>query len=192
MSPKFPTAAAAFQTTYGGGNDDAFVSKFDPTGSTLLYSSYLGGTQTDNGNGIAVDTSGSAYVAGQTCSTNFPVSNPEQASPGGNCDAFVSKVSILNGIQLNPAALTFPAQSLNTTSAPQTVTLTNGDNPLTISSITLGGTNAGRRSRFPSASTCVAPSSLDPGTKCTIIVTFSPTTPGVRKATITHDGQRAG
>ncbi len=150
----------------------------------MLYSSYLGGTQTDNGNGIAVDTSGSAYIAGQTCSTNFPVSNPEQPGPGGNCDAFISKVSILNGIQLNPAALTFSAQSLNTTSAPLTVTLTNGDNPLTISSITLGGANPSAFA-ISSASTCVAPSSLNPGTKCTIIATFSPTTPGVSNATIT-------
>jgi len=184
VSQNFPTAGAAFQSAYGGGNDDGFVTKMNPTGSALVYSSYLGGTQTDNGNGIAVDTSGSAYVAGQTCSTNFPVSNPEQAAPGGNCDAFVSKVSILNGIQLNPLALTFSAQSLNTTSAPLTVTLTNGDNPLTISSITLGGTNPGAFLISPS-STCVAPSSLNPGATCTIVATFSPTTPGVSNATIT-------
>jgi hypothetical protein len=184
VSQDFPIAAAAFQGTYGGGNDDAFVTKMNPTGSALIYSSYLGGTQTDNGNGIAVDTSGSAYVAGQTCSTNFPVSNPVQAAPGGNCDAFVSKVSILNGIQLNPSALTFTAQSLNTTSAPLTVTLTNGDNPLTISSITLGGADAGAFA-ISSSSTCVAPSSLNPGAKCTIIATFTPTMPGVSNATIT-------
>ena len=184
VSQDFPIAAAAFQGTYGGGNDDAFVTKMNPTGSALLYSSYLGGTQTDNGNGIAVDTSGSAYVAGQTCSTNFPVSNPEQAGPGGNCDAFVSKVSILNGIQLNPSALTFSAQSLNTTSAPLTLTLTNGDNPLTISTITLGGANPDAFA-ITSASTCAAPSSLNPGAKCTIVVTFTPTTPGVSNASIT-------
>ncbi len=184
VSQDFPIAAAAFQATYGGGNDDAFVTKMNPTGSALLYSSYLGGTQTDNGNGIAVDTSGSAYVAGQTCSTNFPVSNPVQAGPGGNCDAFISKVSILNGIQLNPSALTFSAQSLNTTSAPLTLTLTNGDNPLTISTITLSGANPDAFA-ITSASTCAAPSSLNPGAKCTIIVTFTPTTPGVSNATIT-------
>jgi hypothetical protein len=184
VSQDFPIAAAAFQGTYGGGNDDAFVTKMNPTGSALVFSSYLGGTQTDNGNGIAVDTSGSAYVAGQTCSTNFPVSNPVQAAPGGNCDAFVSKVSILNGIQLNPSALTFTAQSLNTTSAPLTVTLTNGDNPLTISNITLGGADASAFA-ISSSSTCVAPSSLNPGAKCTIIATFTPTTPGVSNATIT-------
>ena len=184
VSPDFPTAAAAFQTSFGGGNDDAFVAKIDGTTHTLDYSSYLGGTDTDNGNGIAVDTSGSAYVAGQTCSTNFPVSNAEQVTPGGNCDAFISKVSILNGIQLNPSALVFPAQSLNTTSAPEAVTLTNGDNPLTISSITLGGTNPGDFA-ISGTSTCAAGSALNPGVQCTIIATFSPTASGVRKATIT-------
>ena len=96
----------------------------------------------------------------------------------------MSKISILNGIQLNPAALSFPAQSLNTTSAPETVTLTNGDNPLTISSVVLGGTNAGDFA-ISGASTCAAGSALDPGIQCTITVTFSPTGPGVRKATIT-------
>ena len=92
LSQDFPIVGAAFQPVYGGGNDDAFVAKLNPTGTALAYSSYLGGTDTDNAYGIAVDASGSAYVAGQTCSTNFPVSNPEQVSPGGDCDAFISKV----------------------------------------------------------------------------------------------------
>ena len=121
---------------------------------------------------------------GKRARTNFPISNPEQAGPGGNCDAFISKVSILNGIQLNPSALTFSAQSLNTTSAPLTLTLTNGDNPLTISTITLGGANSDAFA-ITSASTCAAPSSLNPGAKCTIVVTFTPTTPGVSNASIT-------
>lgn len=180
VSPDFPVAGAVFQTTYGGGNDDAFVSKIDPTGATLLYSSYLGGTDTDNAYGIAVDTAGSAYVGGQTCSFDFPVANAEQVSSHGNCDAFVSKVSILSGIALNPAGLVFPAQSLNTTSAAESVTLTNGDSTLTSLSIALGGTNAGD---FAETTTCAAP--LAAGATCTITATFSPTATGVRKATIT-------
>ena len=149
----------------------------------LHYSSYLGGTDTDNAYGIAVDTSNpaSAYVAGQTCSTNFPVSNPEQVAPGGDCDAFVSKISILDGIQLNPSSLVFAAQSLNTTSAPETVTLTNGDNTLTSLTISsLGGANPGD---FSESSTCAPP--LTRGGKCAITVTFTPTAIGVRTATIT-------
>jgi len=174
------TAGPAFQASYGGGNDDAFVAKIDATTLTLDYSSYLGGTDTDNAYGIAVDTSGSAYVAGQTCSTNFPVSNPEQITPGGDCDAFVSKVTILNGIQLNPSSLVFPAQSLGTTSAPETVTITNGDNTLT--GLTVGAPTGPNAGDFAQTTNC--PTTLAPGAQCTVTVTFTPTTSGVGTASI--------
>jgi Beta-propeller repeat/Abnormal spindle-like microcephaly-assoc'd, ASPM-SPD-2-Hydin len=174
------TAGPAFQATYGGGNDDAFVAKIDATTLTLDYSSYLGGTDTDNAYGIAVDTSGSAYVAGQTCSTNFPVSNPEQITPGGDCDAFVSKVTILNGIQLNPSALVFPAQSLGTTSAPEIVTITNGDNAVT--GFTVGNSTGPNSGEFAQTTNC--PSTLAPGVQCTVTVTFTPTSSGVGTASI--------
>ena len=195
VSPDFPvcvngtspgcstTAGPAFQATYGGGNDDAFVAEIEATSHLLHYSSYLGGTDTDNAYGIAVDASNpaSAYVAGQTCSTNFPVSNPEQVAPGGDCDAFVSKVTILNGIQINPSSLTFPAQSLGTTSATETVTITNGDLPITALSVaTPTGPGAGE---FAETTTC--PPALNPGGQCTITVTFTPTAPGVATASIT-------
>jgi len=82
-----------FQSTYGGSND-AFVTKFNPAGSALVYSSYLGGSEFDDGFGIAVDSSGSAYVTGPTSSTNFPTQNPFQSTfGGGNGDAFVTKIS---------------------------------------------------------------------------------------------------
>jgi hypothetical protein len=174
------TAGPAFQATYGGGNDDAFVAKIDATTLTLDYSSYLGGTDTDNAYGIAVDTSGSAYVAGQTCSTNFPVSNPEQITPGGDCDAFVSKVTILNGIQLNPSSLVFPAQSLGTTSAPEIVTITNGDNAVT--GFTVGNLTGPNLGEFAQTTNC--PSTLAPGVQCTVTVTFTPTSSGVGTASI--------
>lgn len=180
VSTDFPTTAAVFQHTYGGGNADAFVIKLDPTGSTLVYSSFLGGSNTELGTGIAVDTSGSAYVTGLTCSQDFPLAHALQAAPGGNCDAFVSKVTILAGIALNPAGLVFPAQSLGTASQPQTVTLTNGDAPLTITSIALGGDNPGD---FTESNTCST--FLPPGGQCTITVVFTPTVAGIRKASVT-------
>ncbi len=180
VSTDFPTTASIFQPAYGGGNADSFVAKLDPAGTTLLYSSYLGGSNTELSSGIAVDTTGSAYVTGQTCSQDFPLSNPLQAVPGGNCDAYVSKVSILAGIALNPAGLVFPAQSLNATSQPQTITLTNGDNPVTINSIAISGANAGD---FTQTNTCGT--SLSAGAKCTITVTFMPTANGLRKASLT-------
>jgi hypothetical protein len=95
-----PTTAGTFQTTLGGsaGVPDAFVTKLNPTGTALLYSSYLGGSETDVGNGIAVDSTGNAYVTGFTYSTNFPTTtgafqtvNPGPA--GGKADAFVTKLN---------------------------------------------------------------------------------------------------
>jgi hypothetical protein len=179
VSTDFPVAGAVFQTQFGGGNADAFVTKLDPTGATVVYSSYLGGSNTEIGYGIAVDTDGSAYVAGQTCSQDFPLANPEQPTYGGNCDAFASKVSILDGIILTPTALTFPSLNIGATSLPQTVKLVNGDNTVNISSISLFGGNSGD---FAETTTCPNPGSLQPGAECSLSVTFSPMATGIRKA----------
>ena len=90
-STDFPTANAIQPANVGGW--DAFVTKIDPAGSALVYSTYLGGSGTDYGNGIAVDISGSAYISGQTFSSDFPVKNPIQSVNGGGGDAFVAKIS---------------------------------------------------------------------------------------------------
>jgi hypothetical protein len=93
-STNFPVANA-FQTHFGGGDRDAFVTKLNANGSALLYSTYLGGGGTDEqGNRIAVDSSGSAYITGATTATNFPVTNAIQSTPGGNVDAYVTKFSV--------------------------------------------------------------------------------------------------
>jgi uncharacterized protein (TIGR03437 family) len=81
------------QGTYGGGDFDAFVTKLNPAGSALVYSSYLGGELADVGNGIAVDLFGNCYLTGVTGSTNFPVSNPIQAQNRGSNDAFITKLN---------------------------------------------------------------------------------------------------
>lgn len=75
-------------------NGDVFVSKLDPTGSTLIYSTYLGGSRFDSGFGIAVDSSGSAYVSGDTGSSNFPVTTGafRTKTGGGTTDVFLSKL----------------------------------------------------------------------------------------------------
>jgi len=90
-SANFPTKNA-FQAALGGAND-AFVAKLDPTGSALVYSTFLGGAMEDFANAITVDASGNAYVAGGTSSTNFPTKNPLQPVSGGFRDAFVAKLS---------------------------------------------------------------------------------------------------
>lgn len=178
-STDFPVSTAVFQPAYGGGNADAFVTELNPAGAALLYSTYLGGSNTESGNGIAVDTLGAAYVAGQTCSTDFPLSNPAQITPGSNCDAFISKVIVSPGIALSPSGLTFAPQLVNTTSAPQSITLDNGDNALTITSITISGDDAGD---FAETSDCGT--TQPPGGKCTISVTFTPAASGTRTASI--------
>lgn len=88
----FPVTPGAFQTTQGGGSStDAFVTEFDTTGSSLVYSTYLGGNNEDDGEAIAVDSSGNAYVTGQTASVNFPLQSPVQPNYGGVPNAFVSE-----------------------------------------------------------------------------------------------------
>jgi hypothetical protein len=80
QSTNFPTTGGAFDRTFnvdtcprcGIDQYDAFVTKLNPTGSALVYSTYLGGFQIDDGMAIAVDAAGNAYVAGQTDSSNFP------------------------------------------------------------------------------------------------------------------------
>jgi hypothetical protein len=80
------------QAQYGGGNVDAFITELDATGTTLLYSTYLGGKSDDCTVGIAADAAGDLTTAGYTASTNFPVVNAVQAINGGSWDAFVTRL----------------------------------------------------------------------------------------------------
>lgn len=91
QSPDFPIAGG-FQGTLGGGQD-AFITEFGPSGSSLRYSSYFGGLNDEHAAGIAVDSLNEAVVAGYTLSTNLTVVNPFQPHSGGNQDAFVTKVN---------------------------------------------------------------------------------------------------
>ncbi len=82
-SKDFPTTPGAAQPTFGGGgpysnSGDAFVAKFNPTGSTLLWSTYLGGSLDDNSTGITVDSNRNVYVTGDTSSLNFPTRQAAQ------------------------------------------------------------------------------------------------------------------
>jgi hypothetical protein len=96
QSNQFPTKSA-LQSSFGGGTQDAFVAELNPAASpaasTLVYSTYLGGSQDDAGNGIAVDSSNNAYVIGQTNSSKFPTLAATQPTIGGLSDGFVSEIS---------------------------------------------------------------------------------------------------
>ncbi len=91
-SSDFPTKNA-YQAFYRGGYGDIFISRFSPSGSSLGYSTYLGGNSADSGYGIDVDSSGSAYVVGVSVSSNFPVVSAYQSSCRGSYDAVVAKLT---------------------------------------------------------------------------------------------------
>jgi len=90
QSADFPVIGA-FQTVIGGGFD-AFVTKLNSNG-TYVYGTFLGGVANEHVGGIAVDSSGAAYLAGGTFSTNFPLAGAIQATNHGGQDAFVAKLS---------------------------------------------------------------------------------------------------
>ena len=75
------------------GSNDVFVAKINPIGNALVYATYIGGTGDDRAYGIAVDSTGAAYVTGSTMSTNFPVRNPLQSKLAGAHNAFVLKLN---------------------------------------------------------------------------------------------------
>src|SRR5262245_24866583 len=97
-SPNFPTQNA-FQPTYGGGYDDAFVTRLPLSGGPASYSTYLGGTAGDLALALALDSTGAAVVAGVTGSPNFPTQNAFQPTLGGVIanDAFVTRLPLSGG-----------------------------------------------------------------------------------------------
>jgi hypothetical protein len=101
-SSSFPTTGGAFDRTFNVDNcprcgidqEDAFIAKLNAAGSSLIYSTFLGGTQFDDGMAIAVDTAGNAYVAGETGSSNFPTTaGAFDRTRNGEFDVFVTKLN---------------------------------------------------------------------------------------------------
>ncbi len=92
-SSNFPTTNGAYQRTYGGGTNDCFLSHLNSTGSSLLCSTYLGGSSADICDGICLDNSGLAVIAGSTASANFPTTIGAflRIYSGGTNDGFVAK-----------------------------------------------------------------------------------------------------
>jgi hypothetical protein len=93
-SPDYDVTPGAFQTTNGGGFGDVFVTKLNAAGTALVYSTYIGGSGFEVGRGIAVDSSGNAYVTGPTSSTDYDVTpGAFQTTNGGEADVFVTKLN---------------------------------------------------------------------------------------------------
>jgi len=93
FSSDFPTTVSAYDASHNGGLD-VFVFKLNYTGSTLIYSTFLGGVNDELGRGIAIDLSGNAYVTGDTDSSDFPTTaNAYDTSNNGGRDVFVLKLN---------------------------------------------------------------------------------------------------
>ena len=92
-SSDYPTTANAFQRIFAGGPSDTWIAKLSADGSSLVYCTYLGGSGTENGNGLTVDDQGNAIVAGATNSPNFPAAAALQPQLGGNFDGFIAKLN---------------------------------------------------------------------------------------------------
>jgi Beta-propeller repeat len=98
-SPDFPTTSDSLQRTGGGNSVDVFISKVAPQGSSLEYSTYLGGIGQEAAYGIALDSARNAYITGYANDLEFPVASPVEGTGGGFNDAFVSKLNV-NGSAL--------------------------------------------------------------------------------------------
>ncbi len=179
-STNFPITRGAFFPA-NKGSFDGFVAELRPAGAGFVYSTYLGGSSTDTGLGIAVDATGNVYVVGRTYSTDLPIT-PNAIEPlfVGTTQGFVAK--FVPGDQVWPLALSFGTQTLGSTSAPLTAALTNsGTSVLTISSVAIAGTAAADYA----ISTNKCGATLAVGVSCSISVTFTPTTTGVLAAALT-------
>jgi hypothetical protein len=178
-STNFPTKSPLQPTN--AGHNDAFVTRINPSGSALVYSTYLGGSADDQGTGIALDGTGNAYIASYTTSTDFPTMHPLQPNYGGGGDGFVAKINITpSDVTLFPLHLDFGSQPMGITSGPRVSTLTNaGGDTLTIKSISVIGTNSGD---FAQTNNCGT--SVPVGTSCSITATFTPLAAGNRSAVV--------
>ena len=106
-SLNFPIAAPLQAANNGGGpmGSDAFVTKLSADGGSMIYSTYLGGSEDDLGMGIAVDAAGNAYVTGGSRSADFPVAGAFQQESGGASDAFLAKINAAGSVLLYSSLL---------------------------------------------------------------------------------------
>ena len=91
LCPSANHCPAPAQGTYGGGTGDAFAAKLDSTGA-LAYATFIGGSDDDVAEGLAIDSNGNIYVGGQTLSSNLPVKTPLQGVYKGMNDGFIAKI----------------------------------------------------------------------------------------------------
>jgi hypothetical protein len=194
----FPIIPGVFPTTLPNPKGSPFVVKLGPKGNGMadrIYATYFGGTgdgppnnDTDQGNAIAIDSHGNAYITGVTFSADMPTTTGafQTALNGsnGSSDAFVAKLPLLLAVAVSPASVDFGTQLVGATTAPQTITWTNNNSTsISIASIAVVATSP------PAAATdfAIAPggncgTSLAAGASCTVNVTFTPSVASVESA----------
>jgi uncharacterized repeat protein (TIGR01451 family) len=197
-STDFPTTPGAFQSAFQGGGSDAVVTKLNPAGSGLVYSTYLGGSGGDEGGDIAVDAAGNAYVTGGSGSTDFPTT-PGAFQPtfgGGSMDSFVTKIEVPSA-DLALAKADTPDPVLAGQNLTYTITVGN-NGPLPATGVTVTDTMPGGVT-FVSASasqgSCTGTSTvtctlgnLATGASATVTVTVRPTAAGPLSNTASVQG----
>ena len=198
-SGDFPVSVGALQPTFAtGAFGSGFVSKLDPSLSTLLYSSYFGGSgdgsnqDIDTAAGIALDSSTppNAYIAGQTFSTNLPVVGtpvaPLHAGLNGTAsDAYVAKLTLIPTLTVAPSPYSFGIQPMGVTSLPQPFAVTNNTaSTATFNSIIVTGVSPADNTDFTISSDACSPSGVAAGLQCTVNVTFTPSVAAAESATL--------
>jgi hypothetical protein len=168
-------------------DDDVLLVEIDPTASSELLATFLGGRGNDEPAGMAVDANNNIYVAGSTGSVDFPTTQGAfQSVADGTGNAFIAKISPASAptVSLVPNSLQFAAVAVNSSSSSQTVVLRNmGSAALSISSITASGD-------FSESDTCGG--SVAAAGNCVITVTFTPTAQGARSGSIVIQDDAAG
>ncbi len=197
-SVNFPTKLPLQSANGSVSGTNAFLAELNTTGTALNYSTYLGGTGTDAAFGIAVDSTGNAYIAGKTTSANFPVmsgggagTSPFQGQIGGSAgNAFVAKISPAAAAALLnffPPSYNFHNDGLGASSV-ETVTVSNNTvASATVNSLVFGGANSGDFTLKSATAPCLTSGSftLAAGASCTITIQFAPTDQEGRAATLT-------
>ena len=171
-----------------GGSRDVIIAEIDPSATTVLMATALGGQGAEGEVGMALGSDGSLYVTGLTESLDFPVSQPTiQSSWGGNTDAFITKIDLNTdapAVSMGPWSLDFGPQYVGTTSASQTSVLRNmGSAPLIISDQNTSGD-------FAESDDCAG--TVAAASFCTLTFTFTPTATGDRTGTFTISDSAQG
>lgn len=171
---------------YAGGGSDVVVAEVDPSASTLLMATFLGGQGWEAGAGLALDSTGAVYVSGDTQSFDFPVTpGAFQTTWGGQTDTFISKIdpnTSAPAVTMTPYSLQFGSENIGSISAPQTTLLRNmGSATLTLSEV-IGAD-------FAETDDCDG--TVAAALFCTFTVTFAPTTSGnlMEALTLTDNAQ---